>query len=108
MKLKKFSIRGFRSLKDVSWKPSDLNVLIGPNGSGKSNLLRALELLQQAGVGDFDGAIIHQGGIGALLWDRRAEEIEWKIDVNSLESPTSASEALEDLRYELCLLSYGF
>ena len=45
MKLLNLKVEGFRSLKDVTWEPGDLNVLIGPNAGGKSNLLRILELL---------------------------------------------------------------
>lgn len=44
MKILNLKIQGYRSLKDVSWVPGNLNVLIGPNGSGKSNILRVLEL----------------------------------------------------------------
>ena len=33
MKILNFKIQGYRSLKDVSWVPGNLNVLIGPNGS---------------------------------------------------------------------------
>ena len=40
MRIKQLDIEGFRSLKQVSWIPGDLNVVIGPNGTGKSNLLR--------------------------------------------------------------------
>jgi predicted ATPase len=45
MKITKLHIEGFRSLRDISWVPGDLNVIIGPNGSGKSNLLRVLEFI---------------------------------------------------------------
>ncbi len=44
MKIVQLDIQGFRSLKNVSWRPGDLNVIIGPNGSGKSNLLKMLDL----------------------------------------------------------------
>jgi ABC-type cobalamin/Fe3+-siderophores transport system ATPase subunit len=45
------TIQGYRSLKNISWKPGNLNVLIGPNGSGKSNLLRVLELISISSKG---------------------------------------------------------
>ncbi|HBL31105.1 MAG TPA: chromosome segregation protein SMC [Acidobacteria bacterium] len=72
-------IKGFRSLRDVSWEPGKLNVLIGPNGSGKSNLLRALSLLQRSAQGGLSEAILRQGGIGALLWDGQEQEMSWSI-----------------------------
>ena len=48
METVQLDIQGFRSLKNVSWRPGDLNVTIGPNGSGKSNLLRILEMIPAA------------------------------------------------------------
>lgn len=82
MKIKKFSVDGFRSLKEVTWAPGDLNVLIGPNGSGKSNLLRAVELLQEAGTGDLDKAIVRQGGLQSILWGNKPlGQLRWDIDL---------------------------
>lgn len=49
MKITELHIEGFRSLKNVTWRPGNLNVVIGPNGSGKSNLLRALDLISGGG-----------------------------------------------------------
>ena len=44
--LSSFSIRGYRSLRNVAFNPScTLSVLIGANGSGKTNVLQALRLL---------------------------------------------------------------
>jgi len=37
MKILKIEINGFRSLKNVSFAPAGLNVIIGPNGTGKFN-----------------------------------------------------------------------
>ena len=42
MKITQLDIQGFRSLKKVSWKPGDLNVVIGPNGAGKTTLFRMI------------------------------------------------------------------
>lgn len=38
-------IQNFKSLKDVTLRLQDVNLLIGPNNSGKSNILKALEFL---------------------------------------------------------------
>jgi predicted ATPase len=78
--IQKLSIKGFRSLKEVSWKPGKLNVIIGPNGSGKSNLLRALALLQKAAKGELPQAVLEQGGIAPLLWDATAKDITWTLE----------------------------
>ncbi len=83
MSIESLRIQGFRSLRDVTWKPGKLNVLIGPNGSGKSNLLRALELLRISAQGELSEAIISQGGMGALLWDSREGQISWSVNILS-------------------------
>jgi len=82
--IQRLQIKGFRSLRDVSWEPGRLNVLIGPNGSGKSNLLRALRLLQQSAQGELAEAILRQGGIGSLLWDGQEQELSWSVKADPL------------------------
>jgi predicted ATPase len=46
------SIKGFKTLKDVSLPLTRVSVLVGPNNCGKSNVLRALSFL---------GAIVREG-----------------------------------------------
>ena len=48
MKLKKITIRNFKSLYDVSFEPGHVNVFIGANGSGKSSVLEAIGVLSAA------------------------------------------------------------
>src|SRR4051812_27883360 len=79
MGIKRLEIKGFRSLRDVSWEPGRLNVLIGPNGSGKSNLLDALMLLQEAAQGKLSEGIIRRGGLAPLLWDQREQSLSWTL-----------------------------
>jgi predicted ATP-dependent endonuclease of OLD family len=45
MKIKHIHIEHFRSIKSLSFTPTDYSVLIGENNSGKSNILRALQLI---------------------------------------------------------------
>ena len=72
MKLLKLHIENFRSLRDVTWEPGDLNVLIGPNAGGKSNLLKAIDLLGAAADGRLRDHVIAREelaqwcGIGVL------------------------------------------
>lgn len=40
--------RNFRGLRQLSWSPSGVCVLVGPNGSGKTTALTLLEFLQHA------------------------------------------------------------
>jgi predicted ATPase len=77
MKIKQLDIKGFRSLKDVSWQPGDLNIVIGQNGTGKSNLLRMLELIAASaqGQGKLSKHIQNAGGMGAIVWDGVAPSI---------------------------------
>jgi predicted ATPase len=98
-------VRGFRSLRDVSWAPGRLNVIIGPNGSGKSNLLRALLLLRISALGKLPEEILRQGGIAPLLWDRQAKELEWVVEtqVQNVETPSE----LDNWRYQLKLRQLG-
>ncbi|MBV9852728.1 MAG: AAA family ATPase [Armatimonadetes bacterium] len=79
MKITQLNIEGFRSLKHVTWKPGDLNVIIGPNGSGKSNLLRMLELISASAEGRLSKHILAAGGMGSLVWDGEASDINWTV-----------------------------
>jgi predicted ATPase len=52
MELKKFWVRNYKSLKDVTIEfPSKLTAVIGPNGSGKTALVEAFEILRNAHCG---------------------------------------------------------
>ncbi len=75
MKIVQLDIQGFRSLKNVSWRPGDLNVIIGPNGSGKSNLLRMLELISTTAQQRLERLVQEAGGIEQILWDGQAHEL---------------------------------
>ena len=44
-KLKNITIRGFRSIKEMTLELRALNVLIGANGAGKSNLIAFFKLV---------------------------------------------------------------
>lgn len=101
MGIQELSIKGFRSLRDVTWRPGKLNVVIGPNGSGKSNLLQAIGLLREAATGGLSEAILRMGGVVPLLWDGQVEEIAWSVVVEPL------LEGEQVLSYELRLRRLG-
>ena len=46
-KLKNITIRGFRSIKEMTLELRPLNVLIGANGAGKSNLIAFFKLVNE-------------------------------------------------------------
>jgi predicted ATPase len=81
MKIKQLDIKGFRSLKDVSWQPGDLNVVIGQNGSGKSNLLRVLEMISASAQGKLSKHIQTSGGMDAIVWDGSVPSISINLEL---------------------------
>ncbi|HVA79696.1 MAG TPA: AAA family ATPase [Candidatus Binataceae bacterium] len=92
MPIKRIEISGYRSLKNVSWTPGKLNLIIGPNGSGKSNLLSGLELLHKAALGkQFPDAILQEGGLGQILWNGTATEVNWSLTQEVLDENQSKS-----------------
>ena len=97
MKILQLDIEGFRSLKKVSWRPGDLNVVIGPNGSGKSNLLRVLELVSVAAQGGLAKHVQRSGGMDALVWDGKAEEIALGVVTSSVREAPPTSELVYTL-----------
>lgn len=46
-KLRRLSIRGFRSIRDATLDLRDLNVMVGPNGAGKSNVVACFRLVNE-------------------------------------------------------------
>ena len=85
MKILNLKIQGYRSLKDVSWVPGNLNVLIGPNGSGKSNLLRVLEMISISARGQLGKHIQRAGGMDPLVWDGMADGIKFVVETSPVE-----------------------
>lgn len=81
--LKKLRIQGYRSLRDVTWEPGRLNVLIGPNASGKTNLLSALSLMRAsvASRKSLEESIFSAGGMIPLLWNGQSDEAKLHVEV---------------------------
>ncbi len=104
MKIVQLDIQGFRSLKNVSWRPGDLNVVIGPNGSGKSNLLRMLEMISAAAQGRLSRYVQSAGGMGAIVWDGQLQDIRFGLAV----SGTGVGLAPKGFSYELVLEALPF
>lgn len=103
--IQKLQIQGFRSLRNITWSPGKLNVVIGPNGSGKSNLLRALALLQHSARGELPGDVLQHGGIAPLLWDGQTQQIAWSVKTDPL---SKKRDSVKDaLTYELRLRQLG-
>ncbi|MGH8497550.1 MAG: AAA family ATPase [Methylococcales bacterium] len=101
MKIKQLNIEGFRSLRNVSWSPGDMNVVIGPNGTGKSNLIRFLELISVSAQGRLGRYIQSWGGMEPIVWDGSATAIQFALDT------TPEDGALGPEHYELQLVRLG-
>jgi predicted ATPase len=105
VKILQLQVKGFRSLRDVTWEPGDLNVIIGPNGAGKSNLLRLLECISISAKGQLGRHIKTLGGIDPLLWDGEAKEIAWKLKASPVDRQRDPER--DSLTYETTLGRVG-
>jgi predicted ATPase len=96
---------GFRSLKEVTWKPGNLNVIIGPNATGKSNLLSYLETIRASADGKMSEFIMRLGGMGPLVWDGKADGIKSSV---TCQLPADLQDELwQNLTYVLELKRVG-
>ncbi len=111
MKVIQLDIEGFRSLRKVSWKPGDLNVLIGPNGTGKSNLLRFLELMSVSAQGRLGKYIQSLGGMDAIVWDGQVSNISFSLMSSPIEIPAliegNIEPQLDAMDYTLKIVRLG-
>jgi len=107
MKILQLDIAGFRSLKNVSWKPGDLNVIIGPNGSGKSNLLRFLELMSISAQGRLGKHIQSLGGMKPIVWDGQASSISTQVKTLTDDENLKLQQAPATYALELARLGSG-
>src|SRR5947209_2411587 len=98
MKILSLEVHDFRSLKNVTWQPGDLNLVIGPNASGKSNLLQALELLSVcAEDGALSEHVIRAGGMHPLVWDGTADGFHFRLQASIRPAPDESARDLEYL-----------
>ena len=65
--VREFCASGYRSLKQIAYPVSRLDVFVGANGVGKSNLYRALELLRGAAANTL-GHDLAREGLDLALW----------------------------------------
>lgn len=70
--LKSFSIKGYKSIKDIeNFEPGPINLLIGPNGAGKSNFISFFKFLSWMlnSDGKLQEHIAYLGGANDILHD---------------------------------------
>ena len=106
MKIEKLTVQRFRSLKDVTWEPGDLNVVIGPNASGKSNLLKALQVIAASAEGKLRAHIIRSGGMEPLLWDGSVLDLRFGVYFIDNTTPRELL-AVNLLNYKVQILRLG-
>jgi len=87
MRVTELHIQGYRTLKDVRWKPGALNIVIGPNASGKSNLLKFLRLVSASARAGLNDLVLREGGMEPILWDGLGGRITFELLVDELEPP---------------------
>ncbi len=92
-------------MKQVHWKPTNLNVIIGPNGAGKSNLLRFLELMTISAQGTLGKYIQSLGGMAPLVWDGQATRLACQLKMAPFDEENGAQHTL--LTYDLVLARLG-
>jgi len=92
-------------MKQVHWKPTNLNVIIGPNGAGKSNLLRFLELMTISAQGTLGKYIQSLGGMAPLVWDGQATRLACQLKMAPFHQENEAPDTL--LTYDLVLARLG-
>ena len=105
MRILRLEIHGYRSLKEQTWSPGRLNVLIGPNASGKSNLLRVLDLLVAAAKGHLAKHIQREGGMEPVVWDGQTDHVQIRAKMSPL--PPYVDEEKDSLTYDLTLQRLG-
>jgi hypothetical protein len=69
--IKSITIKGFKSLADVTLELGPLNLFVGTNSSGKSNFFDALRVLQGIGLGFTISEILNgkPKGAGGDVWE---------------------------------------
>lgn len=77
----RISVKGYRSLADLSFEVGNVTLLIGANGSGKSNLVDLIRLVEWMMRGDLQLFIARAGGAATLLHNgpKTTERIELRI-----------------------------
>lgn len=81
-RLTELTIKGYKSIKDVSIKFTDINILIGENGAGKSNLLSFFNMMQRIREYELQSYVMEQGGINSLLYNGRKQTNECYFCIN--------------------------
>lgn len=83
MKIKEIHVENYRSLRNITFRPGDLTVVIGANGSGKSNLASAFEFLSDVYDNGLEYAVLKKGGFENIAYRgkrRTKSAIQFSVD----------------------------
>ncbi|WP_006575607.1 AAA family ATPase [Cupriavidus sp. HPC(L)] len=83
MQIKELKIENYRSLRDITFRPNDLTVVVGANGSGKSNLASAFEFLADVYRNGLEYAVLSKGGFENIAYRRQQRTksaVQFSID----------------------------
>lgn len=79
--IRRFEVRGFRSIRQLTWRPGSINVLIGENAAGKSNILAAAAMLQASASGELPRFMDDWGGALRLAHDSLSAPMEFEVEL---------------------------
>lgn len=71
MRFKSIQIENFKSLKAVTFRPTNFTVVVGPNAAGKSNLAAAFDFLSDAYRDGLALAVARKGGYENIAFRRQ-------------------------------------
>lgn len=80
--LRRLTLKGFKSIREMDLELRPLNILIGANGAGKTNLISYFELLREMMAGHFQLYVAGAGRAHTLLHfgPKRTQEIEGSLE----------------------------
>ena len=87
------SVKGFRSLRNVTLPLDHVAVYRGGNGTGKTNIYRSLEFCRHAARGDLSLWLAKQGGLASCRWSGETRTHE--------KARIAISVTVGDLRYHI-------
>jgi predicted ATPase len=89
--LRRLTVSGYRSIRDLRVELDAVNVVIGPNGCGKTNLYRSLTMLAASAAGSLARTLAEEGGVPSVMWAGPRKKGPVRLEV---------SVELEDFEFE--------
>lgn len=90
--------QGYRSLRDVEFRPGSLTCLVGANGAGKSNMVAAFNFVRNVYGEGLQQAVLDENGFDAMAWrgadisDTMAFTVEARVPMTELTPSRSGAD----------------